>query len=148
MTIPHEKGLTSQSSGIDRIDGFFETWVKKNSVIGEELSKTFDYQRMYRTLDTNLGAYFVEIYAFDGEGDVDWLHDESGHLLPNFRRVCTLKADLSALPTFLKVENGPKGQRFWRVSYSINVRFGGTALKARMTWYEGVSYFISPAIRC
>ena len=142
MPIPCEKGLTSKLSGINRIDGFFDTWVKKNSVIGEELSKTFDYQRMYKSLDTRLGTYHVEIYAYDGEGETDWLHDESGKLLPNFRHVCTLRADLSGLPRFLKPENGPQGQPFWRVGYSINVRFGGTALKARMTWYEGVS--ISP----
>ena len=138
MPIPCEKGLTSKLLGISRIDGFFDTWVKKNTVIGEELSKTFEYRRMYETLGTRLGAYSVDIYAYDGEGGTDWLYDESGKLLPNFRRVCTLKADLSGLQGFLTLQKGSEGQDFWRVCYSINVRFGGTALKARMTWDEGV----------
>ena len=137
--IPCETGLTPKLSGINRIDGFFDTWVKKNSVIGEELSKTFDYQRLYKNFNSSLGTSPVEIYAYDGEGDTHWLHDESGNLLPNFRHVCTLMADLTGLQNSLKAENGPQGQRFWRVCYSGNVRFGGTALKARMTWYEGVS---------
>ena len=76
------------------IDGFFEAWVKKNSVIGEELSKTFSYERMYKTLDSGLGTFTLDIYAYDGEGDPDWGWDESRKLLPNFRRVCTLSSDL------------------------------------------------------
>ena len=126
--------------GVNKITGFFDTWVKKNSVIGEELSKTFNYQRIYKTLDNGLGTFSVDIYAYNGEGDTDWGRDESGSLLPNMRRVCTLKADLSGLQRSLKVQKGPKGQDFWRVEHSINVNFGGTALKARLTWYEGVSF--------
>ncbi len=126
-------------SGLSRIDGFFSTWVKKNSVIGEELSKTFDYDRLYNTLDNSLGNFSLDIYAYDGEGDTDWARDESGNLLPNVRRVCTLTADLSGLRGSLTLQKGSGGQDFWKVGYRINVRFGGTALKAKVTWYEGVS---------
>ncbi len=126
-------------SGVNRIDGVFETWVKKNSVIGEELSKTFTYLRTYKTLDRGLGTFSLKICAYDGEGDTYWAWDESGNMLPNFRRVCTLAADLSGLQRFLKVKKGSKGQEFWEVFFNVNVLFGGTALKARMTWYEGVS---------
>jgi len=103
------------------------------------LSKIFDYQCLYKTLDTDFGTYDVKIYAYDGEGDPDWLEDESGYLLPNFRHVCTIMADLSGLRSSLKVQKGREGQDFWRVSFNINVRFGGTAIKAKMTWNEGVS---------
>ena len=126
-------------SGANRISGLFNTWVKKNSVIGEELSKTFIYDCVYKTLDDFLGTFSVNIYAYDGEGDIDWTKDESGNLLPHIRRVCKLKADLSGLPRFLSVEKAANGQNVWRVKYSVNVYFGGTALKARLTWYEGVS---------
>ena len=139
MPIPRENGLTSKLSGVNKISGCFETWVKKNSVIGEELSKTFSYDCLYKTLDNILGTFSVDIYAYDGEGDTYWAVDESGNLLPHIRRVCTLKADLSGLQKSLKVQKGPKGQDFWRVEHSIKVHFGGTALKARLMWYEGVS---------
>ena len=132
------KGLTSKLSGILRIDGLFDTWVKKNSVIGEELSKTFDYNRLYKTLDTHLGTFSMKIYAYDGEGDITWLRDESRNVLPNFRHVCTLRADLSGLQGSLKVQTGPEGQDFWRVDFKVKVFFGGTALKARLAWCEGV----------
>ena len=139
VPIPCGKGLTSKLSGVKKIDGFFETWVKKNVVIGEELSKTFSYVRMYKTLDYGLGTFSLDIYAFEREGDTDWAWDESSKLLPNIRRVCTLSADLSGLRSFLKVEKGVNGQDFWTVAFKVNVLFGGTALKARLTWNEGVS---------
>ena len=139
MPIPCEKWFTSELSGGNWIYGLFTTWVKKNSVIGEDLSKTFGYYGTYETLDSDLGTFSLDIYAYDGEGDTDWAWDESSNLLPNFRRVCTLAADLSGLRSFLKVHKSSKGQEFWRVDFKVNVLFGGTALKARMTWYEGVS---------
>ena len=121
------------------INGMFETWAKKDSVIGEEFSKTFDYHRVYPTLDRVANNYSVDIFAYDGEGDPYWSKDESGHLLPNFRLACTLKADLLGLRKFLKVQKTSAGHDFWRVDYKVKVFFGGTALKARLTWEEGVS---------
>ena len=138
VPIPGEKGLTSTLSGVTGIDGFFKTLIKKDSVIGEELSKTFEHYCLCKNLD-DLGNFFLEIYAYDGEGDTDWIWDESGNLLPNIRHVCMLKADLSGLQRFLKVKKTSEGQDFWEVNYKVNVLFGGTALKARLTWKEGVS---------
>ncbi len=122
-----------------KIGGFFEPWVKKDSVIGEELSKTFQYVSLYKTLDNGIGTFSLNIFAFDGEGDTDWVQDESGNMMPNMRHVCTLSADLSGLQRFLKVQKGLQGQDFWTVRYRVEVRFGGTAIKAKMMWYEGVS---------
>ena len=121
------------------IDGFFKTWVMKGSVIGEDLSKTFTYYHLYKNLDEGLGAFTLNICVYDGEGDTDWGWDESDNPLPNIRHVCTLKADLSGLQKTLKSQKTSEGQTFWKVPYYVNVLFGGTALKARLTWYEGVS---------
>ena len=141
MSYPYdcEKRFISKLSGINRITGHFETWVRKNSVIGGELSKTFSYRRTYKTLDRGLGTFSLDIHAYDGEGDTDWARDESGNLLPNFRRVCTLVADLSGLCGFLKVQKSAEGQDFWTVSFKVDILLGGTALKARLAWQEGVS---------
>ena len=121
------------------IDGVFETWVKKNSVIGEKLSKTFCYSRMFMTLDNVLGTFSDKIYTYDGENDPDWACDELGNPAPNFRLVCILKADLSGLQKFLKAQKRSDGQDFWQVDFNVHVLLGGTALQARVTWYEGVS---------
>ena len=126
-------------SGIKRINGLFEIWIKKNTIIGGESGKTFSYQTISKTLDNGLGTFSVCIYAYDGEGDTDWARDESNNLLPNFRRVCKLRADLSGLRRSLKSRKHSEGQEFWVVDFKIKVLFGGTALKARLAWYEGVS---------
>jgi len=139
VPIPCEEGLTSKLSGEDTITGLFSPWVRKNSVIGEELSNTFGYFYRCKTPNIDLGACTLGIYAYDGEGDPGYAKDESGELLPNFRRVCTLAADMSGLRGFSKVQEKSDGQELWGVYYKIKVLFGGTALKARLTWYEGVS---------
>ena len=140
LSIPDEKSLTFKLSGVTKINGFFETWVKKGSVIGEDLSKTFKYYRTaVNNLDEDLAIFILEIYAYDGEGDTDWAWDESDYLLPNFRLVCTLKADLSGLQKYLKAQKTSEGRDFWTVDYKVKVLLGGTALKARISWKEGVS---------
>ena len=126
-------------SGTTIINGFFGVWVKKGSVIGEELSHSIEYYRVFKNVDEGLGNLDAEIYAYDGEGDTDWVWDESDNLLPNIRSVCKLVADLSGLRGFLKVERGSDGQEFWKVTFYVKIFFGGTALKARLAWYEGVS---------
>ena len=137
--MPGEKGLTSNFSGVNWIVGRFGTLVKKGSVIGEELSKTFECYHTFKSLDEGLATFSMPIYAYDGEGDPDWAWDESGNLEPGVREVCKLKADLSSLQRFLKAKKSSDGQDFWRVDFKLKVLFGGTALKARLTWYEGVS---------
>ena len=103
------------------------------------MSKTFECFREFKTLDNGLGTFAQDICAYDGEGDTYWAWDEQGSLLPNIRRVCTLKADFSGLQKFLKAQKTSEGRNFWKIFYTVNVFFGGTALKAKMTWYEGVS---------
>ena len=121
------------------INGFFDTWVKKDSVIGEDLSMTFEYRRMSKNLDEDLGTFSQEIFTYDGEGVTNWAWDESGNRLPNIRHVCSLEADLSGLQRFLKAQKTSEGQYFWMIDYKVQVLFGGTVLKARVTWKEGVS---------
>ena len=103
------------------------------------MRKIFSYERIYRSLDTRLDNFFVQIYAYDGEGTPDWLLDETGHVLPNFRPLCTLMADLSGLEKLLEVQKGSEGQDIRIVFFKVHVLFGGTALEARLTWDEGVS---------
>ena len=143
MLVQCEKGLTSKLSGVKKIGGLFYPWVKKNAVIGEGLSETFEYYRVFKTPENGLGTFSVGIYAYDGEGDTQWAKDESGNLMPNIRLVCTLTADLSGLTKILKAQRTSRGQIFWKVDYKVKIFFGGTALKARLTWYEGVSIHAS-----
>lgn len=62
----------------------------------------------------------------------------TGDLAKDVRVVCTLRADLSGLRSGLKAQKGPKGEEFWRVDFVISVMLGGTSMKARLIWNEGV----------
>jgi len=58
-----------------------------------------------------------------------------GNLNAGFRQVCTVKADLSGLSGALTRHVGPDGV-FWRVYYSVALKFGGTELRASLIWQE------------
>ena len=103
------------------------------------MTKGWYYGRRYKSIDNVLSNFSMDVLAYDGEGDTDWAYDESGNLLPNMRRVCTLHADLSGLRETLKVQKGSDGQDFWLVNVLILVNFGGTPLRASVRWWEGVS---------
>jgi len=62
-----------------------------------------------------------------------------GNLAKDVRTVCTLRADLTGLRSSLRSQRGPKGEEFFRVDFMISVMLGGTSLKARLNWNEGVS---------
>jgi hypothetical protein len=55
--------------------------VKKGTVIGDEISKTFHYQRIYKNVRNGLGSFSIDIYAYDGDGQIDWGRDEAGMFL-------------------------------------------------------------------
>jgi hypothetical protein len=61
----------------------------------------------------------------------------AGGRLPQLRRLCALKADLSGLEGSLKRLDGPAGT-YYRVDFKVVVKFGGTQLQATIQWEEGV----------
>jgi hypothetical protein len=73
-----------------------------------------------------------------------------GAIVKGMSRICTLKADLSALAGALQPQEGKKrifkrnGKPFYRVDYYVCVYFGGTQLRANLQWKDNVSPFASP----
>ncbi|CAG7852189.1 SubName: Full=Uncharacterized protein {ECO:0000313/EMBL:KIM25808.1} [Serendipita indica DSM 11827] len=115
----------------------WETWLKKNHVVGEETSLTFNYFSIYKKMPSDLGTFSQDVFAYDGEDDIKWGRDEHGQLARDVRTVCTLRADLSGLRSCLRAQRGPKGEEFYRVDFVISILLGGTSLKARLVWQEG-----------
>lgn len=64
-----------------------------------------------------------------------------GNPLDGMTTLCTIHADLSGLYPFLQRRPGKHGVVYWRVEYDILIEFGGTQLKARLQWKEGVRIF-------
>jgi len=73
----------------------------------------------------------------------------AGRLLPTFREVCTVKADLSGLlrniepthvmvPDFLSPQLLPVLRTIWEVKFEVEIFFGQTTLCAGVIWQEDV----------
>ena len=112
---------TEQSIPFDMEDPMYVCMVQRKDVIGEELSKTFKCFCEFKTLGSGLGTFAQDIFAYDAEGDTYWALDERGSLLPNIRRVCTLRVDLSGLQKFLNAQKTSEGRDFWKAFYTVNV---------------------------
>lgn len=128
----------------------------QGQIIGTESSLSFAYQTTYSTKPTSLSNFEQIVLAYDGDDEVLWACDEKGkgliHLkyisrltkksgvqIPGARKVCTVNADLSGLLNNMKMERNSSNQSFWKIDYTFQILFGGTSLKARLVWYEGVS---------
>ena len=67
----------------------------------------------------------------------------------NYKRLCTIKADLSRIP-MLPQRKATGKVIFYRVDYDLVLLFGMTELKAQVAWREKVSslfLFIYPLIQ-
>jgi hypothetical protein len=58
-------------------------------------------------------------------------------LIPGFKQMCSVQADLSGLRGGLVQSMGTKGY-YWTLNFDIGIRFGGTELEAFIEWKEGV----------
>ena len=63
----------------------------------------------------------------------------SGLLLPGFRNVCRISADLNKLSGALERRTGNAGKVYWYLEFETCIRFGGTELEAYLEWKEHVS---------
>ena len=63
----------------------------------------------------------------------------SWHFADNYKKLCTIEADLSGVPLLPQ----PKGEGrgiFFGINYEIILLFGITELKVQVAWHENVSY--------
>ncbi|KIM25133.1 hypothetical protein M408DRAFT_331419 [Serendipita vermifera MAFF 305830] len=117
------------------LSGKFTTFVSKGTRLQGDFTHVEGFSRFYRPVQDRLGSYSCNLAIWEGEGNPSWVIDLKGEELPQLRRLCILKADLSGLKNSLKFEIGPKGE-YYRVNFRVAIRFGGTQLQARLQWDE------------
>ena len=54
-----------------------------------------------------------------------------------------MRADLSPLTTSARVMTGEGGKKYWTIVFSIEIHFGLTEFKARITWNDNVCFIWS-----
>lgn len=126
------------------------------AVCRESFSKTYD------SATPELSLFEVEIFSHPGENEPEWAWSKQGKpshmlprfdtslttlwfikglLLPNFRHVCTIEANLENLSGALAQGAGARGVTFWSLVFDVCIRFGGTKLEAFLEWEEDVSFY-------
>jgi len=128
--------VTQGISGGPYYDGGWKEIVSKGQVLESSDEIIYTRRCSYKTDTPDLGDFSMSIYAYDGpESRPTFIEDKFGNMNPGFRRVCTIRADLSGLSGALRRDVGLNGV-FWRARYSVALKFGGTELRASLIWEE------------
>jgi hypothetical protein len=61
-----------------------------------------------------------------------------GGLAPGIRTLCCINANLETMRPYIKPQTRPDGETYYELTFRVVVWFGGTKLRARVQWNEGV----------
>ncbi|ORY74760.1 hypothetical protein BCR35DRAFT_333300 [Leucosporidium creatinivorum] len=118
------------------VRGGWSTIIAKDTIVNVDHLTTMGYTRLI-TEPSALQVFEIELFAFDGSDTTPrWCLDAYGNLLPSFRKVCTISADLSPLQNILVPRSGAGGVTYWEVSFQLGISFGSTSLNAKVLWTE------------
>lgn len=118
-----------------RVRGGFNLMIRKGTRLGSNFTVE---EHLYRTFPMSQRVpqdLTVNVLAYDGDDAPRWMVDYNGKQLPQFRRLCSLTADISNLHGSLKLQTGLRGP-YYETHYIVFIRLGGTKLQARLQWKE------------
>ncbi|KAI5115452.1 hypothetical protein M0805_008680 [Coniferiporia weirii] len=118
------------STGKRMISGQFSTVLKKGTLVSKE---TEFISRLF--IETDNVEYYesnsLDLLAFPGSAEPPVWVDEAP-----LTTLCTVTADTSNLKRLLRPLTGTSGQTYWTQDYEFILQFGGTELKAQISWKE------------
>ena len=155
-SLKHPRKVVRLPSGAEVMyGGFFPILVQ-----GTTVSKETEYRYTLCEEGSERGeasTVKMVVYAYRGSGQPPaWMDEQetgresqirtaiwsSLRNIPDlFSKVCTIKSD-SELPN--TQVSGWKRKSFWRTTWEVVVKFGGTELQAQIAWRENVSIVVSP----
>ncbi|EUC60271.1 heat shock 70 kDa protein 12A [Rhizoctonia solani AG-3 Rhs1AP] len=104
------------------------------------------YTDFFEVSKPELKVFEMDLFAYSGDGEPDWVLDEKDNALPEFRKLCTIRADLGGLKGALSMRRGSRGV-FWGLKCDVCLRLGETELVAYLEWDEmGVKHTSSAYI--
>ncbi|KAL5632455.1 hypothetical protein ACGC1H_005424 [Rhizoctonia solani] len=124
------------ANGMPVVPGAWSQIVHKGVALDTEAVCKETYTSMYRTANPDLKSMSMDLYAYPGDDEPDWIWDENENQLPIFRKVCTISADLRGLEGALERKIGLRGSEYWELEVAVCMRFGGTELEAFLEWTE------------
>ncbi|CAE6485276.1 unnamed protein product [Rhizoctonia solani] len=94
------------------------------------------YHYLYDTPNPQLNILRVCLMAYKGNSRPEWVKNPHGKTLNKFRNVCTIRADMGNVRGALKAKTSSSGSKYWKLSFSVCIRFGGTELESYLEWME------------
>ncbi|QRW20327.1 heat shock protein 70 kDa 12A [Rhizoctonia solani] len=122
--------------GLPVIPGAWSQVVHKGVALDSEAICRETYSNSYRSANPDLKSLSMDLYAYPEDDEPEWAWDEHENLLPTFRKVCTISADLRGLEGALERKAGLRGADYWELEVSVCMRFGGTELEAFLEWKD------------
>ncbi|KAJ1303483.1 hypothetical protein OPQ81_011670 [Rhizoctonia solani] len=124
------------ADGLPLIPGVWSQVVPKDVALDAEAVCRESYTHNYRTPNPDLKSLSLDLYAYPGDDQPTWAWDEDENILPRFRKVCKISADLRGLEGALERKIGLTGTEYWEIVVSVCMRFGGTELEAFLEWTD------------
>ncbi|CAE6440540.1 unnamed protein product [Rhizoctonia solani] len=125
-----------QADGHQWISGCWSSIVTKGVALDVNAICRRSFSRYYDTSTPNLSTFSVELKSYANEDSPAWSQSPQGLLLPGFRNVCSISADLNTLSGALERRTGNAGKVYWYLEFEVCMRFGGTELEAYLEWKE------------
>ncbi|QRV92570.1 heat shock protein 70 kDa 12A [Ceratobasidium sp. AG-Ba] len=123
-------------SGVTKVDGAWSQIVGKGVTLDAEAISREGFMRIYSSPDPDLEDFEVTLLSYPKDGYPTWAKDDKGDLLSGFRESCTITANLQKLSGALESRIGIHGRMYWRLSFDVCIRFGGTEWEAYLEWEE------------
>ncbi|KAI5115973.1 hypothetical protein M0805_001504 [Coniferiporia weirii] len=128
--VRRKAGIYLWPSGAKTISGSFSTVLRKGTLVSKETEFKLPFNIESTSLD-RFGSKSVDLLAFRGSGEPPAWTDEAP-----LDTLCTVTADTSGLMGLLRPLSGTNGQTYWTHNYELILQFGGTELKAQISWEE------------
>ncbi|KAG8813319.1 hypothetical protein FRC17_001607, partial [Serendipita sp. 399] len=125
------------ASGETNINSKFSVILKKGQHIPQDYSVKHYFSQEFVEKPQTLGDYTVNLLAWEGDGVPEWITDVKGNVLPQIRRLCTLKADFTPTISSLTRYTSKQGVQYWWGRWLVRCIYGGTKLQARLEWKDG-----------
>lgn len=95
------------------------------------------YYMFYDRQPESLADFKADVYIVDDEvASTNWMFDRHGVILPGFRKICTVEANISELQGRLPSRFGPTGRMYYYLDFKVAIKFGTTSPEARILWEE------------
>jgi len=120
--------------------------VAMGTLVGDKQEHKRRYCRSYDTPNEYLADFEVDLYTADeAVASTKWMFDCNGSILPGFRKICTVTANMSNLEGRLPSRFGPTRRKYYYLDFEVAIRLGTASPEARILWEEDGKEISGPA---